>query len=546
MTRQEDNSKNQPTPFQGDVDVSQFYEHCNRRPLLNEVKEAIFASVSVLTILGEEGSGKTMLCRMLEEELAGRYLVVFYGSAVESFEDVIRQVALKVGITVETEIKREEVGDLLAQIQERLKQGDKKLLIIFDQAEKIFLATLERIRKMLDILNENGLYFQAVFAGENSLQVNLGQLSLCSFQGATERTYSLQPISEEETFGYLNFCVPNADVHENFFTREDAAQIFAVSSGNFAKINDEANKIVPDSQPIVVIPFSFEGVANKGKKIKRPKVLLPRLLERFGTSPLVGVVVLILMFVAFWANNNNSDLVDRGDERKAADKNREADLPKEWQLLNPVNGVRQGEGSYSKGKEDEVPKNGVQVNKGVKRAEVVGRVPTAVAKTSVGQKQIEPEKKIISTNKIETQPFIVISSESSRFVSGASEVSLDSTKKESVDRLYAERAAATKTWFVNVDEGLYTVQLMVLTAELAEENVKQILARQEYQDIANKLFIMRSAGPPLSVYVFYGEFKSKVSAQVARNSFPMFLRKNDPYITPVKDVIEKVRVVGGF
>jgi len=538
METTEENSKEYKTHFQDSIDMSLFYMQCNRGVLLNEIKKAVSDTVSVITFLGEAGSGKTMQCRMVEKVMSRQCRVVFYVSAVQSFEDVIRPVAMKMGIDIGSEIKREEIQDLLISIRDQLSSNNEKLLVIFDEAHEIFLATLERIRKMLDVLNEHHHTFQVLFSGEKILQENLKQLSLCSFEGATERTFTLQPLNEAETFGYLKFRLRHSQEEESYITKEEASRIFALAGGNFAKTNHEMRKMTPGSSPEATIPLVPEASDDKKGRIrkvrkpkpktikKRKKKTSPRWWERseylFGIGILVTAIILIVILLNREDHTVPIDPVDTKKQKVAEDK---IDQPLESQGVPPD----------KEGEQEQVAKKQDQMVSAPQEQTVV---PTETENT-------KPEKNLKTeplSNTIETQPFIVISSESSRLIhekTASQKASSDTLVNVSVDRLFNQRVAAASKWLLDFESSLYTVQLMVLTAEDAEKNVKKELMRQDYRSIFNKLFILRSQGPPQSVYVFFGEYPNKVAARTARNNLPLFLRKHDPYITSIREAVEK-------
>lgn len=56
-------------PFQDIVDTSIFFGGGARREIVDDIKAALNAEVPLLTLTGTDGSGKTMLCRMVEQEL---------------------------------------------------------------------------------------------------------------------------------------------------------------------------------------------------------------------------------------------------------------------------------------------------------------------------------------------------------------------------------------------------------------------------------------------------------------------------------------------
>ena len=87
-------------PFQEDVDVCNFYGGGQRSEILGEILSGVRRGVPVIILSGEGGSGKTMICRMLEQRLAGDVEVMIFPKTVESFDDVMRKIALRFGIDV--------------------------------------------------------------------------------------------------------------------------------------------------------------------------------------------------------------------------------------------------------------------------------------------------------------------------------------------------------------------------------------------------------------------------------------------------------------
>ena len=81
------------SPFQEAIDTQRFFPGAGRREVLDKLKSAIDESVTLLTLTGEEGCGKTMVCRMIEKELPDGYVPIFFSQTVDSFEDVTRVIA---------------------------------------------------------------------------------------------------------------------------------------------------------------------------------------------------------------------------------------------------------------------------------------------------------------------------------------------------------------------------------------------------------------------------------------------------------------------
>jgi hypothetical protein len=106
---------------------------------------------------------------------------------------------------------------------------------------------------------------------------------------------------------------------------------------------------------------------------------------------------------------------------------------------------------------------------------------------------------------------------------------------------YAQRLAAGSRWLVGGSREKYTVQLMVLSSEDAQQNVRYMLSEKSYQPIMDQLYILRKVGQPQTVMLYWGEFDTPAEARDARNRLPSFLSRLEPFEIPVKDAVAKAR-----
>lgn len=279
------------SPFDDTVDARRFYRGGKRQEILDELLTAIAGAIPIVTLTGDEGSGKTMLCRMLEQGMPERYVTVLFSRAVDSFEDIVRTVASR--LDVEPSVPAGNVPGLLQDIAALLREREARLLIVFDEAERIYLASLERVRKMLDQINADGLLMQIVLSGRVGLHKNFKHLALCKFQEVEEKHFVLDPLSPEETFEYLNNAVQLGDqVDEQVaFTRETAEKIFAASRGNFREIKTLAR----DSLKVPGADTSFMALLDNVREVEQ-KASRPR---RRVKSPPAKVVRLNKRYLAW-------------------------------------------------------------------------------------------------------------------------------------------------------------------------------------------------------------------------------------------------------
>jgi hypothetical protein len=105
------------------------------------------------------------------------------------------------------------------------------------------------------------------------------------------------------------------------------------------------------------------------------------------------------------------------------------------------------------------------------------------------------------------------------------------------EQLLAERLRASSKW--RAKSG-YTIQLMALASETAEENFKGLLAQERYAAVKDQLYVVRKATPP-TLFVYYGFFETLDRARLARDRLPDFLRNNQPYPLSVDQAAKKAK-----
>ena len=109
-----------------------------------------------------------------------------------------------------------------------------------------------------------------------------------------------------------------------------------------------------------------------------------------------------------------------------------------------------------------------------------------------------------------------------------------------VEQLYQKRIQAGVDWKLGERNDMYTVQLMVLTSKNSEENLKKMLATDEFRQEAGNFFVFKKRSTPDVIFIFYGEYPTMSFARLATNSLPPFLQKYKPYAISIKGAMAKV------
>ncbi len=569
------------SPFQEESSLENFFNGAQRGELLSQMKEAVVDGAPLLVLTGEEGSGKTMLCRMLEQDGPTDFLTVVFPRTVESFDDVVRIVAMRLGVKLAA--GSEDKGtDVLESIITTLKSEQKKLLVVFDEAENIYLATLERIRKMVDQVTKAGARVHVLFSGRNSFLENCEQLTICDFQNTDELHFELQPLSIDETADYLAGCAHffgDFD-KEELFDSETVKNIYEVAKGNFRMINilaEESLKTRGDGTSFMVLLDSVKGEIETAEDTTENVSFFQKIGRFSPYFPWVGGGLLCIVVLFFLVIPDKEQAPPAGPMKPNVQVIIKEKAPVQKVVVaEPVSteiapvkteGVVVKETATPVPDTAELPAVKVEqpqeavvkpvMDKGnvVKEQNVVENdIATIVAQSELPVETVSEHKPVVTAEKtvITLHPIRPIKRKVrlSRNV-GKGKIHVQppteiqdaggSGGKLTVDQLFQNRVLAGAVWEGGNKNHKFTVQLMVLTAEDAEMNFKRMLSQDDYRKQAKHFYIFKKNGAPEIIFVFYGEYNTIAEARKARNTITPFLRVHKPYAISIKGAIAKVR-----
>ncbi len=567
------------SPFQDTIILENFYAGAGRGELLEQMKGALKNGVPLMVISGGEGCGKTMLCRMLENECPASVVVIFFPSTVESFEDVVRIVAERLGLQLSAADEVRSIDAAIEKIIAHLLRQSLGLLVIFDEAENIYLATLERIRKMLDRITAAGARMQILFSGRKAFLENCEQLSICDFRNTENLNFDVLPLTEQETSDYLRICMGRlAYLGKKMVCGDDYVRnIHRLAKGRFRRINllaEESLRSHGDDPSFMVLSDRVKDDESEAEK-NGQESLFPAIGRAIPYMYWIGgaLCTLLLLFlllqpgekrraikpVSLPSSNNtaNFEAIDKpgggqkSDIQSAEETNSQPPTQHQEHLINQLERVEQ---NTLKGPEAATPTIAplaVAADKG----QEVAALPPAIVQPAI-KKELDPlpaptQDKIAKVPEIKVPALRQVPSLKIRPLNlpepaiGTPKLLPRTEVQEivgtlTVDQLYQKRLNAGAVWSSGERNDKYTVQLMVLTAKDAELNLKKMLAQPSYRQEAGNFFIFKKNGSPEVVLVFYGEYSTIDLARLAQNSLPPFLQGHQPYAISVKGAIAKV------
>ena len=232
-------------PFKITPDTSLFYEGGKRGDILAALVYAIQRGEGIVKVVGEVGSGKTMLCRMLQLELPETVEIVYIANPSVSPEDILFVIAHELSLPVARDASKHKVMHSLQDYLLKRHMENRQVVLFVEEAQGMPLETLEEIRLLSNLETDQNKLLQIILFGQPELDQNLAQQSIRQLRERITHNFNLEPLTREEIYNYLNFRMREVGYRgPELINRAVAKKVEQHSSGLLRRINIIADKIL--------------------------------------------------------------------------------------------------------------------------------------------------------------------------------------------------------------------------------------------------------------------------------------------------------------
>lgn len=170
---------------------------------LNVLLFSIRSGEGFIKIIGEVGSGKTLLCRKLLDSLGQDFFTAYIPNPDLNPIELRRAFARELGIDI---VNLQDQHELLTIIYHRLLQlheHGKQVVLLLDEAQALPLETLEAVRLLTNIETEKNKLLQVVLFGQPELDDHLRKPQLRQLNQRITFSYYLPLMTREDLDTYL-------------------------------------------------------------------------------------------------------------------------------------------------------------------------------------------------------------------------------------------------------------------------------------------------------------------------------------------------------
>ena len=232
-------------PFRITPDPSLFFPGGThgRGVVLDALVYGITSGEGILKVVGEVGSGKTMLCRMLEERLPKSVEIVYLANPSLSARDIVYAIAIELGLDVDAATDRLLVMHKLQEYLLRRHGEGGSVVVFIEEAQSMPLETLEEVRLLSNLETHRHKLMQIVLFGQPELDRKLEQKSIRQLRERITHSFQLDPLSVGQIQEYLHFRLQSAGCPwPQLFSTQAEVLLAKASTGLTRRINILADK----------------------------------------------------------------------------------------------------------------------------------------------------------------------------------------------------------------------------------------------------------------------------------------------------------------
>ncbi|MCW8853104.1 MAG: AAA family ATPase [Gammaproteobacteria bacterium] len=281
-------------PFKITPDTSLFYKGSKRGAALEALKYSVISGEGIIKVVGEVGSGKTMLCRMLEVELPDNIEVVYIANPSLSPENILHVIAFELHLAINNQSDKLEVMQKLQQYLLDKHSKGKQVVVFVEEAQSMPVETLEEIRLLSNLETSHHKLLQMILFGQPELDEKLRDTSIRQLRERITHSFYLDPFPTTDIYEYLNFRMRAVGYRgPDIFTKKIANNIEKKSKGLTRRIN-----ILADKALLAVYSEGGHGISRKHISIAAKDSEFDQ--SKNHKPAIVAVIVVAVIAASFW------------------------------------------------------------------------------------------------------------------------------------------------------------------------------------------------------------------------------------------------------
>lgn len=283
-------------PFKITPDPEFFFSGGNRGAVLEALTYAIAKGEGIVKVVGEVGSGKTMLCRMLERELPENCEIIYLANPRLSADEILYAIAHELQLDIPANASKLQTQTALQNFLLDKHANNRRVVMFIEEAQGMNVDTLEEVRMLSNLETTQEKLLQIVLFGQPELEQKLAAHEIRQLKERITYSFNLTQLNAHEIRDYVNTRLRASHYRGNELFGKSAINLLARRScGLLRRINVLADKAL------------LAAFAQGAHKVTRKHMQMAIKDSNFSAAPVsffwflgTGLAALSVVAVIYW------------------------------------------------------------------------------------------------------------------------------------------------------------------------------------------------------------------------------------------------------
>lgn len=225
-------------PFTLTPNTSYFFGLPSHKEAIAVLLTAIKTGEGFIKVTGEVGTGKTLICRKLLNELPAPFVAAYIPNPYLTPSELRRSVAAELNVTLSSNADQQEFTQRIQQRLIEINQQNRGVVLIIDEAQALPVESIEALRLITNLETESRKLLQVVLFGQPELDDKLALPELRQLKQRVTFSYALKLMNADQLFQYVRHRMSVAGYRgSDIFSRRGCKLLFKASKGTPRIVN---------------------------------------------------------------------------------------------------------------------------------------------------------------------------------------------------------------------------------------------------------------------------------------------------------------------
>lgn len=225
-------------PFTLTPNTSYFFGLPSHKEAIQVLMTALKTGEGFIKVTGEVGTGKTLICRKLLNELPDYFVAAYIPNPYLTPSELRRAVASELNVVLTDHADQQEFTQRIQQRLIHIHQENRGVVLIIDEAQALPVESIEALRLITNLETESRKLLQVVLFGQPELNDKLSLPELRQLKQRVTFSYTLQLMDGDQVYQYVKHRMNVAGYKgDDLFDRKCCGLLFKASEGTPRIVN---------------------------------------------------------------------------------------------------------------------------------------------------------------------------------------------------------------------------------------------------------------------------------------------------------------------